>query len=117
MKEEQLNESILLSVRNGLDADSYYDNQLIMYINTVFSILSQLGVGPENGFSISGTEETWNDFLSGTDNTKEIFNMVQSYVIMKVRLMWDTPQSASVMNTLKETVDQLEWRLKKEADY
>ena len=117
MKEEQLNESILLSVRRGLDADEYYDNRLIMLINTVIAILSQLGVGPEEGFSISGTEETWNDFLSKTDNSREIFNMVQTYVTYKVGLMFDAPQSSSVATAMKETVDALEWRLKKEADY
>lgn len=117
MKEEQLNESILLSVREGLDSDSYYDNRLILFINTVFATLSQLGVGPENGFSISGTEETWNDFLSGTDNSAEIFNMVQTYVLLKVRLLFDPPQSSSVATAMKAAADEYEWRLKKESDY
>jgi len=117
MKEEQLNESILLSVREGLDSDSYYDNRLIMFINTVFATLSQLGVGPEDGFSISGTNETWNDFLSGTDNAKEIFNMVQTYMLLKVRLLFDPPQSSAVANAIAESAKEYEWRLKKESDY
>jgi len=36
---------------------------LIMHINSVFSILGQMGVGPKKGFAISGADEKWSDFL------------------------------------------------------
>lgn len=47
-------DSILTSVKKllGLPADyEAFDPDIVMYINTVLMILSQMGVGPKEGFS------------------------------------------------------------------
>lgn len=50
-----MEESILISIKKLLGiSDDYtqFDEDIIMHINTVFLNLNQLGVGPEEGFSI-----------------------------------------------------------------
>ena len=58
--------SILTSIKKLLGiAEEYqvYDADLIMHINSVFSILTQLGVGPADGFSIEDDDTLWTDFI------------------------------------------------------
>ena len=78
-----------------------------MHINSVFMVLNQLGVGPDEGFTISDDSATWSDFL-GEDKSLE---GVKTYVYMKVRMIFDPPTSSSVMDSMKRSIDELEWRL------
>ena len=60
-------ESILTSIKKLLGiAEEYnhFDQDIIIHINSVFSVLTQLGVGPANGFSITDKDATWNDFIN-----------------------------------------------------
>ena len=70
-------------------------------------VLNQLGVGPDEGFTISDDSATWSDFL-GEDKSLE---GVKTYVYMKVRMIFDPPTSSSVMDSMKRSIDELEWRL------
>lgn len=78
-----------------------------MHINSVFMVLNQLGVGPDEGFTISDDSATWSDFL-GKDKSLE---GVKTYVYMKVRMIFDPPTSSSVMDSMKRSIDEFEWRL------
>ena len=52
----EISESILISIKKLLGIDesyTHFDPDIIIHINSVFSILTQMGVGPANGFSIS----------------------------------------------------------------
>lgn len=104
-------ESILTSVKKGvgglLEEDESFDSDLILHINTVFSKLTQLGVGPNEGFSISDKSSTWNDFI-GSDAR---MNMVKSFVILSVRMLFDPPTSGSVSKAFEEQIAEYEWRL------
>lgn len=103
-------ESILTSVKKllGIAEDyTHFDSDIIMHINTVFSILTQLGVGPSEGFSIEDKYASWTDFIG--DNAK--IEMVKSYMHHKVRLLFDPPQSSAVMEAMNRTISELEWRL------
>lgn len=103
-------ESILTSVKKllGIAEDyTHFDSDIIMHINTVFSILTQLGVGPSEGFSIEDEHASWTDFIG--DNAK--IEMVKSYMHHKVRLLFDPPQSSAVMEAMNRTISELEWRL------
>lgn len=102
-------DSILTSVKKMLGiAEDYehFDTDIIMHINTVFSILLQLGVGPTSGFSITDSSAVWTDFI--TDSRLE---MVKTYVYMKVRLMFDPPQSSALIESINNQIKELEWRL------
>ena len=88
-----------------------FDQDIIIHINTVFSILSQLGLGPKEGFSISDDTTTWEEYTG--DNAR--LNMVKSYMYAKVRLMFDPP-SGSHKEALEHTCDELEFRLNVQVD-
>ena len=91
----------------GIPADyAAFDMDLIMHINSVFMILNQLGIGPEEGFSITGDESVWTDFYTRAD-----LDLVKSYVYLKTRLLFDPPTSSAVLNSMEKQVDQYEWRL------
>lgn len=104
-----MEDSILLSVKKILliaDEDTGFDDQIIMYVNSVFDILTQLGVGPKEGYAISGNTEVWSDYLQ--DN--KLLNLVKSYVPMKVKLMFDNG-NGTVNNAVSEIVAEKEWRI------
>ena len=109
-------ESILISIKKMLGITKEYDhfdNDLIMHINSVFMILTQLGVGPSSGFIITGEYETWDSFLPEGKNLEA----VKSYMYMKVRLLFDPPSSSIVMECMNRMISELEWRLKVEAEF
>ncbi len=104
-------ESILTSIKKllGIEADYCdFDADLIMHINSVLSILTQIGVGPSEGFIIEDDSATWSDFLSDT----ELVNLaaVKSYIHLKVKLLFDMP-SSSVADQINKLISELEWRL------
>ena len=70
-------------------------------------ILSQLGVGPITGFSISDSSKKWKDYLPDTED----FEAVKTYIYLKVKIIFDPPLSTTVMEALKQTISELEWRL------
>ena len=103
-------ESILTSVKKMLGiAEEYeqFDPELIIHINSVFTILTQLGLGPADGFYISNKTDTWDDFLP---SEKEEM-LVKSYMYLKVRLLFDPPLSSAVLECYKTQVAEYEWRL------
>lgn len=108
-------DSILTSVKKalGIAAEyTHFDPDLIMHINSVFSILNQLGVGPEEGFMISNEYNTWSEFIA--DNSKLEF--VKSYMYLKVKLLFDPPTSSAVAESTKRLTDELEWRISTAAE-
>lgn len=109
-----MNDSILQSIKEMvigsseyIESDTEFDAQLILYINTALSILNQLGIGDSSGFVITGSTETWTDFLGNMDDIE----MAKSYVGIHVRLSWDPPSSSYVLNSLKDQLKEIEWRL------
>lgn len=109
--------SILVSTKKlALMPEDYtaFDDQIIMYINSVFLVLKQLGVGPVEGFVITKEgNETWEQFI--TDD-KVLREATKAYVGSKVRLKFDPPTSAAVLEALKSDINEYEWRLNVEAE-
>lgn len=107
--------SILTSIKKLLgitEEYTHFDPDIIMHINSVFMILSQLGVGPVEGFSISDSTSTWDEFVTDSQNLEAI----KSYMHMKVKLLFDPPQSSAVIEAMNRMISELEWRLNVEAD-
>lgn len=103
-------DSILTSIKKLLgitQEETSFDQDLIMHINSVFSILTQLGVGPSEGFSIEDDSAIWSDFLEDSTNLE----LVKTYVYMKVRLMFDPPTGSAVMESMNKMISELEWRI------
>ena len=108
-------DSILTSVKKLLGLTEEYtafDADLIMHINSVLMILRQMGVGPKEGFNISDATATWGEFCQ---NRADI-EAVKSYTALKVKMLFDPPQSSSTMEATKNLISELEWRLYAECD-
>lgn len=108
-------ESILTSIKKllGIDEDyKQFDTDIIIHINTVFMVLTQIGVGPSEGFSISDEYSTWEDFIGD----KTFLNSVKSYMYLRVKLLFDPPLSSAAMDSLKKLADEFEWRLQVAAE-
>lgn len=108
-------ESILTSIKKQLGIEeeyTHFDSDIIMHINSVLAILSQLGVGSADGFTISDDSSTWKDFM-GEDKK---FEFVKSYVHLKVKLLFDPPLSSAVMESMNRMISELEWRILVAAD-
>lgn len=107
-------ESILLSVKKllGIDAEyTIFDPDIIMHINTAFSVLNQLGVGPAAGFMIEGADETWDMYITDYN-----FMMVKSFIFLKVRILFDPPSNSFLIESMNRQLDELTWRLEVEAN-
>lgn len=105
-----MEESILTSVKKVLGlAPEYdvYDDDVIMHINTAFSTLTQLGIGPDGGFAIEDAAPEWANFLE--DETK--MDSVKTYIYLRVRQLFDPPQTSYQIAAMEKQIEQLEWRL------
>ena len=108
-------DSILTSIKKLLgitEEYEHFDPDIIVHINSAFMILTQLGIGPKNGFSITGNVEKWEDFLPD----ERMIHSVKSYIHLKVKLMFDPPLSSAVLECHKEQIKELEWRLQVAGD-
>ena len=62
-----MNESILNSIKKLLgihNDDKAFDTDIIIHINTVLNTLTQLGIGPEEGFTVADDKAIWTDFIN-----------------------------------------------------
>lgn len=103
-------DSILTSIKKLLGISEEFeafDPDVIMYINMALNTLTELGVGPKEGFRIESAEETWDSFV-GKDTR---FEMVRTYVFLKTKMVFDPPQSSVVMECYREQAKELEFRL------
>ena len=106
-----MTDSILTSVKkalNGIDEDyTFFDDQLIMHINSVFMILYQMGVGPSTPFKITDKTATWSDFCGDFSDIEA----VKTYVTLKVKLIFDPPVASAHLQALDHCIKECEWRL------
>lgn len=108
-------DSILTSIKKMLgitEEYEHFDPDIIMHINSVFTILTQMGVGPEKGFSITDKSNVWTDFMGNNTNIEA----VKSYMYYKVKLLFDPPTSSSVTDAMNRAISEFEWRLNVIAD-
>lgn len=102
--------SILKSTKKVLGIETDYDafdEAIIMHINSVFATLTQLGIGPALGFAIEDATPVWDDFLA--DDLR--LNNVKSYVHLRVRLIFDPPQTSYLVAAVEKQIEEHEWRL------
>lgn len=103
-------ESILTSIKKllGMDEDyTAFDTDIIIHINSVFMILTQLGVGPPEGFSIEDSSSTWIEYTQ--DN--RLIESVKTYIHLKVKLIFDPPSNSALIESMNKLVKELEFRL------
>ena len=107
--------SVLTTIKKMLGIDAAvtdFDTDLIVLINSVFVTLKQLGVGPSTTFQITGSTEVWSNFATDID----ILSFAKTYVYLKVKSTFDPPTSSAVLEAMKSTISELEWRLNAEIE-
>lgn len=107
-----MDDSILNTIKKmlgGLDSadDSVFDTDIIVHINTAFDILHQLGVGPEEGFSIEDETSKWSDYSTNG----RLINMAKTYIYLLVKKTFDPPSNSFVMDAINKDLKEYEWRL------
>lgn len=102
--------SILTSTKKILGVGEDYtafDLDILTHINSAFSTLDQLGVGPLGGFTIEGSEIKWSD-LNLPQNQ---LNMVRTYIFLKTRSLFDPPTTSFALEAMNKQIQEHEWRL------
>lgn len=103
-------QSILDSIKKvlGLGPDyTDFDTDVIMHINSAFMTLSELGIGPSDGFIITDSTGTWGDY---TSDIKQLAG-TKTYVFLKVRMAFDPPATSFALDAMAKMISELEWRL------
>lgn len=105
----QITDSILLSVKQLLgiaESDSVFDVDVIVGINAALEVAHQIGI-VDKSFFITGKSETWTEFTSN----ENLHNILKQYVYLKTRITFDPPTSGPLLESMKENIKELEWRL------
>ena len=106
-----MDDSILESIKIILGVDPQYeafDSEIIMAINSALMALTQLGLGPADGFKVPNKATTWADILG----TRQDLESVRSYIGIKSRILFDPPTNSYIMQALNNTATELEWRIR-----
>lgn len=104
-------DSILDSIKKMLGIDPTYtefDTELIILTSTVLSTLSQVAIKPNDGFKLTDKTQVWDDWFAIPDDME----MIKTYIYLRVKLIFDPPQSSSVMKAYEETKNEFEWRIR-----
>ena len=107
-------EKILASIKKQLGANDsvQFDPQIIMAINTAMSALTQIGIGPAEGFLLTDADAEWSDFIGEGPS----FISAQMYIYCKSKILFDPPANQTLLNALKEQAAEIEWRLRTEKE-
>lgn len=112
----KMEDSILVTIKKLLGLDCNYtafDTDIVVFINTAMMTLQQLGVGPVEGFTVTGAGETWADFLP----SDMMLEGTKTYIYLTVKMVFDPPTSSFVMDAMKQQKEELEWRLRDQAEF
>lgn len=94
-----------LGVNASSDDDTFFDLDILTFINTAFAIILQNGAG--NSDFIVEEYTLWSEF---TDDS-QLLNMVKSYVIYTVKTYFDPPANSVLKQQQKEIRDELLYRI------
>lgn len=107
-----MDESIIGSIKGYVgvsDVDTAFDQDIVLHINTAFSTLYQLGVGKGSPYRISSDDKlSWTELFSDYPNC---IDFIKEYTFLRVRLLFDPPTNSYIMDSLKQTIQEMEYRL------
>lgn len=111
-----MEESIIDSLKGYLGIqkeDKAFDQDIVLHANNAFSVLYQVGVGEDAPMRISDPLVSWEYLFSDYD---KVLDMIKEYTFLRVRLLFDPPQNSSLLEALKQTVNECEYRIMMELD-
>lgn len=104
-------ESILDSVKQAIGGiepeDTTFDKDLTMFTNGALMVMTQLGVGPAAGYSITSRENKWIEFIGD----RQDLEAVKTDVALRVRLVFDPPQNAFLVKAIEDQIKEYDWRI------
>ena len=103
--------SILNTIKKllGIDSDDdSFDVDIMAIVNSIIPALSQMGVGPKNGFIITSPEDEWEDYIKDSDINLE---GVKTYLYLRTKLIFDPPSNSTVIESFNKSISELEWRM------
>lgn len=103
-------ESILVYVKKllGIQSDyTHFDPDIIYAINSAFAVLTQLNVGPREGFSISDDSTKWNEFIQDILR----LSLIKEYVYLRTKLLFDPPSGTALLKAMNASIAEYEWRI------
>ena len=117
MEGDMTEDNIIKTIKASLGlAEDYppFDAQIVMEINTVLSIVNQLGIGV-NGYEVcidnGAYTGTWSEFLANEIADNIFMNEVKTYVAKRVQILFDPPTSGILMDAMNRNIEELEWRI------
>ena len=102
--------SILLSTKKVLNVspdDPSFDMDILTFINSAFSTLHDLGVGPVGGLVIEDEDAEWDEL----GEPMYQLSMIKTYTFLRVRMLFDPPGTSYLINAMNEQINSHEWRL------
>lgn len=110
LKELNSMEGILSTIKKLLgvsNEDVSFDVDILVYINTTLSTLSQLGLVEADKHPIISPSDIWYDLLgSRTD-----LEMVKTYIHLSTKMMFDPPPNSAAIEAINRKIAELEWRI------
>lgn len=107
-------ESILFSTKKILGYSEDYtafDHDIVVFINSVFADLDQMGIGPAGGYAIGyDGSELWSEFVT-VDVPWTMLQSVRAYVFLRVRMLHDPSMTGVMKDAMEAQILKLEWRL------
>ena len=106
-----IDESILNSIKKLLGintTETVFDQDIALHINSVFANLVQMGVGPSSGYMINNADNKWSEFCC---DDLLLLNNVKTYMYLKVKLVFDPPQSSALLEAMNSQIKEIEWRM------
>ena len=104
-------DSILNTIKKllGIDSDdNSFDIDIMAIVNSIIPSLSQMGIGPKNGFIIMSSDDKWLDYIE--DDTINLEG-VKTYLYLKTKLIFDPPINSTVIESFNKILSELEWRM------
>lgn len=104
-------DSVLTSVKKLLGLDESmkdFDVDVAINVNAAIETLRQLGANIPDGYMIRSEVETYEDMLG---EEIKLRNQVEMYFYLKTRLGFDPPSNSYLVDSIKEQIDELEFRI------
>lgn len=102
--------SILTEIKEMIgivESDTAFDLDVRILINSAFSTLHDIGVGPVDGFAIEGSDEEWDEFVE----EGPMLDKVKTYVYMKTKYSFDPPGTGFHTTAMAELIKEHEVRI------
>lgn len=104
-----MEEKILDSIKKMLgitETEKNFDNALLNYINSSMTTVFQIGYNSNKNLVIDATTK-W--VVLG--ESVYITNQIKTYIYLKVKLLFDPPANATLVEAINNQIKEHEWRL------